>query len=80
MTSRHVADKLGAAVAPGERFETFGRAQRCGELGAEIAFAFVGRANVRQNQLFEVGVERPRLISRSGGMRSPSPKISVTAP
>ena len=47
-----------AAVAPRERLQAFGCAQRCGELGAEIALALVGRADVRQDELFEVDIER----------------------
>ena len=55
---RHVANEFDTAVALGERLQTIGCAQRCGELGAEIAFTLVGRANIRQDELFEVDIER----------------------
>ena len=55
---RHVADELVGAVAAGQRLQPFGRAQRGGELGAEVALALIGRADVGENHLLEVGVER----------------------
>ena len=54
----HVTDELGAAIALRKRAQTFACATCRGELCAKIAPALLRRANVRQNDLFEVGVHR----------------------
>src|SRR5215475_14228413 len=44
-------------MAPRERLQTLGCAQRRRELGAEIAFALVRRANIGKNDLLKIDIE-----------------------
>src|SRR5215471_3334124 len=54
----HIADQSCTAVALGELFQAFDGSQRCRELRAKIALAFIRSADVRQNELLYINIER----------------------